>query len=257
MKYFRYILALVLLCQSFSQFASAQMPDSIKIYDGSLAYMNINAYSYVLKKDKENYTLYRTQTETGDIDKKITDSKPISVGTISFEVVNQLVAALDASYPILSLKTFSIDSILIRENQKTLFESVEDPSWTSRQQTYVKKQLANFKNYERAIRTFVCHERGMHSSAWLEAHFYFPGNKIREVKASMNQFGFPWYIDDRRSYNPALPKLLEGFLQPYEGSNKNRLAGVANILKLLAGQVYRDVCMAAMHSKNLDDFNSR
>jgi hypothetical protein len=257
MKCFRFILALVLIYQSGSQFANAQLPDSITIYDGSLVYMNINAYSYVLKKGGENYTLCRTQTETGDLDRKITDNKPINLGTISFEVIDQLVAALDGSYPTLSLEIFSIDSNLIKKNQKTLFESVEDSWWTTRQQTYVKKQLANFKNYERAIRTFVCQERAMHSGARFEAQFYFPGNKIREVASSQNQFGFPWYIDDRRSYNPALAKLFESFLQSYEGSNKNRLAGVDNILQLLAGQVYRDVCMAAMHSNNLDDFNSR
>jgi hypothetical protein len=247
MKGFHFILTLIFVCQSFSQFANAQLPDSITIYDGSITYMNSNEYAYILKKDRENYTLSRTQT----------DDNPINLGTISFDVIGQLVAALDAAYPTLSLEIFSIDSNLIKENQKTLFESVEDSWWTTRQQAYVKKQLANFKNYERAIRTFVCQESGRHSGARFEAQFYFPGNKIREVASSQNQFGFPWYIDDRRSYNPALAKLFERFLQPYEGSNKNRLAGVDNILQLLAGQVYRDVCLAAMHSKNLDDFNRR
>jgi hypothetical protein len=93
MRYFRSILTLVLVYHSFSQFAKAQLPDSITIYDGSLVYLNSNEYSYVLKKSRENYTLYRTQT----------GNKPINLGTISFEVIDQLVAALDASYPTLSL----------------------------------------------------------------------------------------------------------------------------------------------------------
>src|SRR5688500_16960239 len=96
MKYFQYILTLVFVYHSFSQFANAQLPDSITIYDGSIAYMNINEYSYILKKGKENYTLFRTQAETGDLDKKITDSKLINLGAVSFELVNQLVVALDA-----------------------------------------------------------------------------------------------------------------------------------------------------------------
>src|SRR5687767_11839244 len=183
MKCFRFILTLVFVWQSFSQFANAQLPDSIKIYDGSIVYLNINEYDFILKKGKGNYTLFRTQT----------DNNPINLGTISFEVIGQLVAALDASYPTLSLEIFSIDSNLIKENQKTLFESVEDSWWTTRQQAYVKKQLANFKNYERAIRTFVCQERGRHSGVRFEAQFYFPGNKIREVASSQNRFGFPWY----------------------------------------------------------------
>jgi len=232
----------------------ASQPDSIVILDNSWAFLNSFHYEYHLVNNGKKFILYQTYKHTRDNKGDKESNKKRKIGTVSYGKINALTSALnDTNFSQLTPDNFGYNRQWIIKNNERLFGFVkkERDHWTAEQITFVKQQLSNYDNYQKAINSVVGQE-GIYIIAkdggtGFEATFYYKDNKTINVTADENPFGMPWSIDSKKSYNPSIPKLFSEILPANRAFNNSRFNSFNYLMPELSRTIFDDICVNKMN----------
>lgn len=236
-----------------TQLVFGQTADRIVIKDGSTSYLNTYQYEYIIVRKNSKYVLYQTKSYEREKGKERVSNKKKRIKSIQGKTVKNLLESLKSQqFPHLGIENFGIDQNWIDSTKVSSFKSLKDKTehWADSQKEFTMNKLSEIENYRQAIKRTIGREGYYILSKSGGTHFsisvYEKGNKILEASADEKPFGMPWVVNEEKSYNAKIPRLLSKIIPSNKSFNKKRFDALDGLPNALASQIYDDQCASEM-----------